>query len=199
MTQAINVLSGGNPTTVAGLSAQVVAAAEQMLATNPQAAIEAAGAAVNAVGQLPVQNSAPNQVMTVVTTAARMLINPVAQQIAPQAVAQIAANTVQIVSNPTVYQSSPAAAIQVMSNSYTAVTNPTVTAAAPGAVANVTQLLNQASTSNNLNLANPSNAADIAAILANNTNTNLPDDNNSPDQQPIVVEESPIQSQSSAS
>jgi hypothetical protein len=46
VTQAINTLSGGNPTQAAALAAQVAAAAEAMMATNPQAALNAASAAV---------------------------------------------------------------------------------------------------------------------------------------------------------
>ena len=72
VSQAINTLSGGNPQRAADLANLVVTAAEQMLSVNPQAAMAAAGAAVETVRNTTVQTSGPTQTQSVLTTAARV-------------------------------------------------------------------------------------------------------------------------------
>lgn len=165
--RAISTLSGGNPQQMANLSVQVVNAAERLLATNPQASVSAAAAAVEIVRNAGVIASAPDQTLTTVTTAARIILSPEAQRIAPAAVAQIAINVTAVAANPAVYQANPSAAIQVMANAYAAASSQSVNAAAPQAVLAVTQSLTQASTNQGLNQANPTNAAQISAILNN--------------------------------
>lgn len=166
ITQAINVLAAGNPTQAATLANGVVNAAEQILATNPQAAVTAAAAAVSVVNALPVQTSAPQQVSATVTTAARIFIAPSAISVAPQIVAQGAVAITQIVSSPAVYAANPQAAINAMASAYQAVTNPIVASSAPAATQSVVNNLNTASANNQLNSANPTNNSQIAQILA---------------------------------
>ncbi|HRQ82855.1 MAG TPA: hypothetical protein PKZ97_17220, partial [Azospirillaceae bacterium] len=74
--QAIQTLSGGNITTAAGLAAQVIAAAEQILTTSPEAAVRVAVAAVETVRPANVQQGAPQASEQVVATAARIFISP---------------------------------------------------------------------------------------------------------------------------
>lgn len=163
--QAIQVLSGGNPQRAAVLAQQVVTRAEQILATNPQAAVNAAAAALQVVANLPVQTTAPSETLQTTVIAARIFVNPTAQRIAPETVANGAASAARIVSNPTVYQTSPQAAIQVMANAYGTVSSPGITATNPNAQATVAQVLSQAAQANGLNAANQTNSAQIQQIL----------------------------------
>ena len=94
--QAIETLSGGNYQQAALLAVAVVTAAEQMLATNPQSAIQMAAAAVNVVKAIEVQRAAVPQTESVVTTAARIFINPVVERVAPQEAAALSAATMQV-------------------------------------------------------------------------------------------------------
>lgn len=169
--QAIQTLSGGNPQRAAQLAQQAVTAAEQLLATNPQAAVNAAAAAVQVVANLPVQTTAPSETLQTTVIAARIFVNPEAQRVAPDTVANGAASVTRIVTNPTVYQTSPQAAIQVMANAYTAVTSPTITAGNPNAQATVAQVLSQASQSGGLNAANQTNTTQIQQILGQQGDT----------------------------
>jgi hypothetical protein len=91
--QAIATLSGGNATQAANLADNVVKAAERLFASNPQAAIQAASGAVNAISSSPVQSAAPRQSQDVITTAARLFILPAAQQLNPTATAALATAT----------------------------------------------------------------------------------------------------------
>lgn len=163
--QAIQVLSGGNPQRAAVLAQQVVTRAEQILATNPQAAVNAAAAALQVVANLPVQTTAPSETLQTTVIAARIFVNPAAQRVAPETVANGAASAARIVSNPTVYQTSPQAAIQVMANAYGTVSSPGITATNPNAQATVAQVLSQAAQANGLNAANQTNSAQIQQIL----------------------------------
>lgn len=149
VSQALRTLSGNNPTQLAALAAQVVAAAEKLLASNPQAAVNAAAAAVDGVRQSQVQQSAPQQTGTVLTTAARIFVNPAVQRVAPDSVAQLASATVQAASttsNPTLVASvsasavataeklltvNPQAAIQIAAVAVESVKNQPVQASAP--------------------------------------------------------------------
>lgn len=169
--QAIQTLSGGNPQRAAVLAQQVVTRAEQILATNPQAAVNAAAAAVQIVANLPVQTTAPAETLQTTVIAARIFVNPAAQRVAPETVANGATAVTRIVTNPTVYQTSPQAAIQVMANTYNAVTSPGVTAVNPNVQATVVQVLSQASQASSLNSANQTNTAQIQQILAQTTPT----------------------------
>lgn len=94
--QAINSLAGGNPDRIATLAAQTIAAAERMLATNPEAAIAAATSAVQVVRATNVQTSAPQQTETVVTTAARILVAPQTQVVSANAFAAIATSVLDV-------------------------------------------------------------------------------------------------------
>ncbi|MBP2316406.1 hypothetical protein [Azospirillum soli] len=165
VSRAIATLSAGNPQQAATLATQVVTVAERMLNSNPQAAIQAAAAAVETIRSTTVQTSAPTQALEVVTTAARIIVNPDAQRVAPLAVAGMATAVVQVVSSPAVYQISPSTAIQVMANSYAAVTSQAVVTAAPGATQAVAQSITQASSTTVLNQVNPANSGQTLAIL----------------------------------
>lgn len=162
---AINTLAAGNPQRAAVLAQQVVAAAERLLTVNPNAAVAVAGATMQVVAQLQVQNAAPPQVLQTVTIASRIFISPQALQVAPQQAANLAIQATQIAVSPTVYQSNPQAAIQVMANAYRAVTSPSIIAAIPTAAANVVQILTTAQQSTNLGQVNVTNAAQIQQIL----------------------------------
>lgn len=149
VTQVINTLSGGSPQRAAQLADQVIRVAEQMLSTNPQAAIAVAGAAVETVRNAPVQTSSPQQTQSVVTIAARIFVSPPAIQVAPIQAAALATNTLQvaITTNNSVLvasvaqsavstaeqivQNDPAAAVQLASQSVQAVGQTQVTQAAP--------------------------------------------------------------------
>ncbi len=168
VTQAITVLSAGNPQRAALLAQQAVAAAERLLPVNPNAAVAVAGATLQIVNQLQVQNAAPPQVLQTLTTAARIFVSPAAQAVAPQLVGGYAVQVTQIAASPAVYQSNPQAAIQVMASTYQAVTSPNVTAANPTATANVVQTLTTAQQSTTLGQVNATNAAQIQQILAQN-------------------------------
>ncbi|WP_052711715.1 FecR family protein [Elstera litoralis] len=173
VTQAINTLSAGNPQRAATLAQQAVAAAERLLATNPQAAVAVAGATMQIVAQLSVQSSAPPQVLQTLTTAARIFVSPAAQRLAPQQAGNLAVQAAQIASSPTIYSANPQAAIQVMANAYQTATSTAVLAASPFVAAQVTQILSQASAAQTLGQANPTNTSQIAQILGSNT-PNLP-------------------------
>lgn len=163
--QVIQTLSGGNPQRAAQLASSAIAEAEKLLATNPQAAIAVAGAAVQTVRNAPVQQSAPQDSLNVATIAARIMVQPSVQQVAPDQVANLAAAATSVATSPVVYAASPAAAIQIMANAYAAVTAAPVAAAVPGASATVATTLRQASVVTQLNTVNPTNAASIDQIL----------------------------------
>ncbi len=95
ITQAINTLSGGNSTTAATLAAQTIAVAEQLLSTNPTAALAVASAAVQVIQPSPVQQGAPPQTETVLATAARIFVNPAVTRALPEQAAALATATVQ--------------------------------------------------------------------------------------------------------
>jgi hypothetical protein len=186
ITQAIQVLSGGNPSRMAALAQQVAATAERLVSTNPQAAIAAVAAAVR-ISELPaVMNANAASASSVAMIASRILVSPAIQQIAPQQVASLAVAVSQIVTNPAVYQADPQAAVGVMANAYSAVTSPVVAAAAPASANTVGTILNQAA-------ANPAFSSSIAQIReitqGTTQTTNTPStEQNTP---PVLVEESP--------
>ena len=97
--QAITTLSGGDAAQTASLANQVVRAAEQIFATDPKGAIAIAQVAVTASQAQPVQQSSPQQSQDVITTAARLFINPVAQRVAPDATAALAVSSMQAAAN----------------------------------------------------------------------------------------------------
>jgi hypothetical protein len=102
--QAIRALAGNNGQQSANLAALVVAAAEGLLAINPQAAIAAATAAVETVQNTQVQTSAPSQTQSVIATAARIFVSPNALNVAPNQAAALATATLQVAQatgNPT--------------------------------------------------------------------------------------------------
>lgn len=181
--QVILALSGGNPAVAATLANQVAARAEQLLATNPLAAVAAANAALNTVGQQQVQTGAPQQSLSVATIAARIFVNPNAQRVAPQEVAAGAAAAVRVVTNPAVYGASPQAAIGVMNNAYAAVTSPAVSRSVPGGAQNVASLLQQAAQNPTLRAIDSSISTTIQQVLATNGGTR--NDN------PVVYEPNP--------
>ncbi|WP_428249607.1 hypothetical protein [Ferrovibrio sp.] len=193
ITAAINTLSGGNPAQQANFANLVVTAAEVILATNPQAAVAAASAAVSAVNAIPVQTSSPQQALSTVTIASRIFLRPEVIATAPQIAASGSVMATQVASSPSVYAANPTAAISVMSNAYQVVTNQTVAAAAPAAATSVVNTLNQASQNNSLNSANPSNGSQIAAILnqPRETGGNV-NNNNSGNTAEPVVRENPV-------
>lgn len=88
--RAITTLSGGNPQRAGALAEGAINAAEKMMATDPQAAVQVATAAVQLVRENAVQQGAPTQTQAVVTTAARILVRPEAARIAPDQVAGMA-------------------------------------------------------------------------------------------------------------
>lgn len=92
--QAIATLSGGNPQRAGALAEAAIAAAEKMVATNPQAAIAVAGSAVQTIRAASVQQGAPASTQNVVTAAARILSNPDIQRVAPDQVTQVGASVV---------------------------------------------------------------------------------------------------------
>jgi len=87
---AIAALSRGNPMQAASLAEQVAGAAEKMVNTNPLAAIQNVGAAVQVVRDNTVQATSPRQVKNVLTTAARMISSPQVAATSPDTVAMIA-------------------------------------------------------------------------------------------------------------
>jgi hypothetical protein len=163
--QAIATLSGGNPQTRATLANQVVRFALTLLSANPRNAVNLAAAAVNAVDNPGVQESAPSQTLDVLTTAARIIVTPQAQQVDPTGAGQIATAITKISSVPAVYQSNPKAAISVMDNAHTAATSQTVQAAMPQAARQIVVTLTTAEKSSALNGVNPDNQSSIARIL----------------------------------
>ncbi len=96
--QAIATLSGSDSSRAATLADQVVRAAEQLFTVNPKGAIQIAQVAVSTIQATQVQQAAPQQTQNVITTAARLFINPAAQTAAPDATAQLAMATVQAAS-----------------------------------------------------------------------------------------------------
>jgi hypothetical protein len=165
ITQAINVLSGGDAARLLALANQVVQTAERLLATNPQAAVAAAGAAVGVTKSNAVQTASPQQTMNVIDIASRIFVAPTAQQASPQIAAAGALDVGQVSASPAVYSSNPAAAVQVMANAYAVVQSPTIRSAVPAASAALTQTLNTAAVNGQLNSFNPANSAQIAQIL----------------------------------
>jgi dihydroxyacetone kinase-like predicted kinase len=191
---AINTLSAGNPTLAANLAAQTASFAESMIATNPQAAVSAAQAAVNIVSNGSVQNSAPAAANNVAAIAARIVVNPAAILVAPQQAAAVAVQAVQVATVPVVYQANPAASVQVATNSYTTVNNPAVMAASPTAAQQVTSTINQASSNPNLSGSNPSNASQMNSILVGQqTTTNQNPVEQPSTSQPDVFIQEPVQ------
>ncbi len=93
--QAIATLAGNDSALAAQLANQVVRAAEQIFATDPRGGIRIAQVAVTAISSNRVQQAAPQQTQDVITTAARLFINPAAQAAAPEATAQLAMTAVQ--------------------------------------------------------------------------------------------------------
>ncbi|OKH86990.1 hypothetical protein [Thalassospira sp. TSL5-1] len=164
--QAIQVLSAGNPARQAELAQQVVAAAEQLVQSNPKAALAAAQVAVNVVSNGSVQTSAPASANNVAAIAARIIVNPNVIQAAPAQVAQVATQAVRVATSPVVYQANPTASVQVAANTHAAVNNPTVVAADPTALQQVSAVISQASANQSLNGSNSSNASQMNSILA---------------------------------
>lgn len=159
----------GNSTLIANMAVQSMVVAESVLATNPAAAVQLAGQATRSVGSsAAVQQTAPQQSMSVATSAARIIVNPGAQRVAPEAVAAMTVSVTSVVSNPTVYQSSPTAAVQVMANAFAASNSAAITASSPGTTVAVTQAINNASANTTLNNVNTSNASQMNEILAKN-------------------------------
>ncbi|QCG91047.1 hypothetical protein [Azospirillum sp. TSH100] len=157
----------GNPVLVANVSVSAMKVAEAVLAVSPAAAVQIASQATQAVGvSAAVQQSAPQQVMDVAISAARIIVNPDAQRVAPQAVGTIAGTVATVVTNPAVYQSAPAAAIRVMADSYATVKSPQVTAADPSLSVSVVRAITDASKDTRLSQINASNGAETNAILA---------------------------------
>ncbi len=191
--QALATLSAGNPGRLATLAGQVIAAAERMLATNPAAAVQIAGAAVNSFQSAAIQQAAPQQAMQVMTIAARIFISPAAQAAAPILVAQYAQTVVQIASTPAVYQASPQGAMAVMANAYQAVSSPAVAAAVPSAAAAVSQAVTAAAQSPALNAINPAISAQATQILATEQSAQLavPVSTPVPAASPVVIYASP--------
>ncbi|GGC11988.1 hypothetical protein GCM10011352_43060 [Marinobacterium zhoushanense] len=190
ISQAISALSGGNPLRAASLAHAVTTAAEQMVATNPQAAISAVQAAVAVVNSQPVLSSAPQDALLVAVSASRIIVNPAVQQAAPQSVGTLAVQLSQLAATPSVYQANPNAAISIMANAYAAVSSPTVAAASTGAAQQVVSVLTTASTDPVLVAVSPSVAAQINTILADQSSpTNNDESNNQLEplfQQPTV-------------
>ncbi len=184
VTQAINTLSGGNAVQAASLAAQVVAAAEQLLSTNPQAAFQAAGAAVEAVRSTAVQSGAPGQTVSVLTTAARIFTAPAISQIAPGTIASLANAVLQVASstnNPTLIAATaqaavtvatrtaatnPAGAAQLSAAAMSAVQSPAVTSAAPQVAAQVATSAAAVVANPNVQQAAPQASAQVATSVA---------------------------------
>lgn len=99
VSQVINTLAGGNSQRAAQLAAATIAQAEKMFAVSPKAALLIAGAVVTIVNAGTIQNAAPAQTESVLITAARMFVNPVAQKVAPDTTAQLALSTIQAASS----------------------------------------------------------------------------------------------------
>lgn len=152
--QAINTLSGGNPQRAAELAVSVVTAAERMLNANPQAALLAAGAALNTVRAATVSQSSPSQTQNVLTTAARIFVAPQSSALQPQLVSLgssllsasgqsnnptlVAAIANQVVSRTeAIAATNPSAAAQLASTAVGLVSSAAVTAGAPQNALNV--------------------------------------------------------------
>jgi len=187
--RVINTLAAGNPTQIANLANQVAGAGAVLLRTNPQASIAiaaaAAAAAVNAVKQPAVIAAAPTSVLTVVTTAARIMSNPAVIRTAPAQAGNLATTVASLATNPAIFQASPTTALAVLGTAYQTATNRTVQASAPAAATSVTQTLTQASTNPALATAFAGSATIISAIL---TGTNYPTIDN-----PTITTEQAIQ------
>lgn len=113
-TAAVQVASTTrNPSFTAGIAAQAVATAEKVLAAAPVAAVQVAGAAVQAVKSQPVLNSSPQKSLETVTIAARIIITPEAQRIGGDTIKAIATGVSDTANNPTMTQYSPTAAKDV--------------------------------------------------------------------------------------
>jgi hypothetical protein len=166
ITQAITTLSAGNPKLVAKLAYQVLVAAELLLSTNPQVALNAASAAMAVTNNPSVTESSPQVAMDNAVIASRIIINPNVIAVNPSAANNIAVAIVTLVSRPSVYAVNPKLAIEAMSNAFTIASNPMVLAVAPGAQDTMTQLLTDAAKNTSLSAASPDTPSDIAAILA---------------------------------
>lgn len=184
ISQAISTLSGGDPQKSANLADAVVAAAEKMLSTNPQAAVLAAKAAVETVKALPVQASAPTQTQDVLTTAARIFINPEAQRVAPTQTAELAAATVQAAAttnNSSVIGSianqaattaekllptNPAAAMQIASAAIQAIKSDAVLNSNPQSALQAATTVGRIITNPEAQKNNPQGAGDLSKDLA---------------------------------
>lgn len=163
--RAIETLSGGDPARRAALTQAMVAEAERLLATNPQLAVQLARIAVQLVRELPVQTSAPPQVLQTVTIAARIMIHPDAQRVAPQELANLTVQAAQVLSNPTIYGANPQTAIQAMAHVYQAAGSTDVRNTGLGSATEVARILAGAAQSGPLNTANEANFAQIMEIL----------------------------------
>jgi hypothetical protein len=156
----------GNSTLIANMAVQSMVVAESVLAINPAAAVQLAGQATQSVGSSSaVQQTAPQQSMSVATSAARIIVNPGAQRVAPEGVATMTVSVTTVVSNPTVYQSSPTAAVQAMANAFAASNSAAITASSPGTAGIVREAVNNASTNTTLNIVNANNAGEMNRIL----------------------------------
>lgn len=181
-------VSTGSGALTATIAAQSMQTAERVLDTNPAAAVQITAQAVQSVqSSATAQSSAPATVMTVLTSATRVVSNPAIQRGYGATVANVSVQVSQIVSNPVVYQASPQSAIQVMAGAYSA-------AGASGsssAQQSVTQNLVQAQSSSTLNQVNQSNSSQISAILGGQTTptvvTNTNSNTNTTSNVPVVV------------
>jgi len=96
--QAITTLAGGNFELAGQLAVLAIQAAERMLSTNPQGAVQVATGAVATIRNADVQQASRQNSETVITTAARIFINPGAERVAPEASAQLAMSSMQAAS-----------------------------------------------------------------------------------------------------
>jgi hypothetical protein len=166
ITTAIKTLSAGNPIQAANLANQVLMEAERLLSTNPQAALNAASAAMAVTNNLPVTTSSPQVAMENAVIAARIVSNPAVIAVNPSAANTVAVDVVAVVSQPSVYAVSPNAAIAAMAKAYVTASSPAVLAVVPSAQENMAQTLTTIAKNTSLSAASPDTPSDIAAILA---------------------------------
>lgn len=180
VTQAIATLSGGNPERAATLAGQVMTAAENLVATNPRAALQAASAAVEIIKMGSVNKAAPSASASVLTAAARIFVNPQVQRINPSAATALALNTVNVAStlgNATLSASiasqavgtaqavaatDPASAALLASAAIMVAQSPEVAAAQPAQAANIASVASRIIILPEVQRNSPSIAADIA-------------------------------------
>lgn len=201
--QAINTLSGGNPTRAAALAEQTIQAAERMLATNPNGAVQVASAAVATVRSTAVQSTAPAATAAVLTTAARIFIAPPAYQVAPAAVLQLATATLdaaRALNNPMLtanlaaqsvslaeraLATNPAAAVGLAAAAVTAMQNPPVQNAAPQQALQVTTTAARIAAAPEAQRAAPQAATQLSQILTPTPATRAPS-------QPVTTPTTPV-------